>query len=77
MLDLEESITVPIGGSRASKRVMALQEQDQPPRITRQRLKELSSQHEVGHGPTADPQEVPTEVALTDDNGHTQSNDQN
>jgi len=60
-------------GSQKSKRVMAVavQGQDTPARVTRQRTRELASASEV---PTAEPQDASTEAALIGANDNTQSN---
>ncbi|CAD6264631.1 unnamed protein product [Miscanthus lutarioriparius] len=74
--DLSKSLPS-TGGSRASKRVMALQEQDQPARMTRQRTKEKSSADEFCPVPTTDPQDAPTEDGLIALDAHTQSYNHN
>lgn len=83
MLDLEpepttnllRDETTRIGGSRQSKRVMAVQEEDQPTRITRQRTREISSALEDSHAPTTDPQDGSSEDAAN--NQTSQPNNQN
>lgn len=84
MLDLEhevskgsaQNIGIASGGSRTSKRVMAvaLQGQDQPARNTRQRTKELLSAPE---DTTADPQDGSTEDGLMAANANTHAHNQN
>ena len=74
--DLSKSL-LSTGGSRASKRVMALQEQDQPARMTRQMTKEKSSADEFCPVPTIDPQDAPTEDGLIALDAHTQSDNHN
>jgi hypothetical protein len=64
-------------GSRASKRVVALQEQDQPARITRQRTREISVADEICPVPTTDPQDGPIEDGLIALDSHTQSDNHN
>ena len=63
--------------SRASKRVMALKEKDQPARMTKQRTKEISSADEFCPVPTTDPQDAPTEDGLIALDAHTQSDNHN
>lgn len=84
MQDLEPEVnkssaqraTIYAGGSRTSKRVMAvaIQEQDQPPRITRQRTMELVSAPE---DTTVDPQDDSTADGLMAANANTETNNQN
>ena len=84
MQDLEPEVTkssahsacISTGGSRTSKRVMAvaLQEKDLPPRITRQRTRELGSTPEDR---TLDPQDDSTTDGLMAANANIEINNQN
>uniref|UniRef100_J3L0T3 Uncharacterized protein n=1 Tax=Oryza brachyantha TaxID=4533 RepID=J3L0T3_ORYBR len=71
-----QNVSILAGGSRKSKRVMAVatQDQDQPGRITRQRTRDLATARE---DTTADPQDGPTEDGLMATNANAQANNQN
>jgi hypothetical protein len=71
-----QSACTSTGGSRTSKRVMAvaLQEQDLPPRITRQRTRELDS---TPKDTTLEPQDDSTADGLMTANANTETNNQN
>ncbi|RLM75259.1 hypothetical protein C2845_PM15G10890 [Panicum miliaceum] len=75
MQDLEPQVTKTTASGTRTKRVMAvaLQEQDQPSRITRQRTRDLLSARED----TTDPQDGSTEDGLIAANANTQTNNQN
>ncbi|KAL6653999.1 hypothetical protein ACP70R_007464 [Stipagrostis hirtigluma subsp. patula] len=69
---VSKNATMPTGGSRASKRVMAPHEQDPPARVTRQRVREQSSAGELQLlSPSA-----ATEDALMAANSPSQADDQ-
>ncbi|TVU46539.1 hypothetical protein EJB05_06080, partial [Eragrostis curvula] len=59
---LTRNVTMPSGG-KVSKRVVALEEEDQPARMTRQRTGELASTEEDHHERTTIPQEGSAEDA--------------